>query len=68
MLEDLELTLRTVDADGSVRETKLTPAQALDLGAGKPVTFFPRNETIGIDEDGQVVHGEDAPPQCRDAA
>jgi len=51
-----------------IRETKITPAPALDLGAGKPIAYFPRDETIGIDGDGQVVHGEDARPQYQDEA
>jgi len=61
-------TLRLPLADGTIRETELTAEQALDLGAGLPITYFPRDERLLVDDDGTITHHEDARPQMRDEA
>lgn len=62
-------TLRSVEADtGIVRETKLTPAQALDLGAGKAIAYAVRDEEPFIDEDGRLGVRDSAIPVRPDAA
>ena len=61
-------TLRSINPDGTKNETEITAEQALDLGAGKPITYFPRDERLLIDEDGTITHRESAIPQMRDEA
>ena len=47
------ITVRTTYRDGTIHETKVTPGQALDRGAGQPIAYFPSDETSGLDEDGK---------------
>ncbi len=42
--------------------------QALDLGAGKPIAYFPHDESVLVDKDNQITHREDARPQYREEA
>jgi len=58
-------TFRGRSADGTVRETELTAAQALDLASGRHVGPV-RDERVAVDQDGTMVRRDSAVP--RDAA
>lgn len=60
-------TLRSVGQDGTVHEVEITPEQALDLGAGKPIAYVPRDEGFRVDEDGTITTRESAVPQYRES-
>lgn len=50
-----------------VHELEVTPEQALDLGAGKPVTHFIRGEQVLVGEDGELIERDSAvPPDYHD--
>lgn len=55
-------TLRYGDQDGTKHEVELSPEQALDLGAGKAIAYFPHDERILVDEAGTITRREDARP------
>ena len=55
-------TLRATNQDGTVHETELTAAQALDLGAGKAIAYTVREEQIAVEEDGTIVERDSAVP------
>jgi len=61
-------TLRAVLEDGSIHETEITPAQALDLGAGEAIAYTPRDEQILVNDDGTITRRESAVPELADAA
>jgi len=63
-----DCTLRLPLEDGTIRGVELTPEQALDLGAGQPIAYFPRDERLLVDEDGTITHHASAIPQMRDDA
>jgi len=67
-IEAMSYTLRMIMRDGTIRETELTAAQALDLGAGQPISYFPRDERLLIDDDGTITVRESAIPQQLDEA
>ena len=50
------------NADGSFEEVEMTAAQALDLGAGKAIAYFPHDERLSIRDDGTIVHRQSAVP------
>ncbi len=54
--------------DGTTHEIEMTTGQLLDVNAGKPVAYFPRDERILIDEDGTITRHESAIPQQPDEA
>lgn len=58
-------TLRTTAEDGGVRETEITPGQALDFAAGKPISYAVCDEGIGVEEDGTIVLRDSAVPRNR---
>lgn len=53
--------IRSRNADGTIREVEITEEQAAQLEAGRPITYTPREPTILIDEDGQIIMRESAP-------
>ena len=56
-------TLRLSNPDDPVVvETEITAEQALDLGAGKPIAYIPRDKSIAIDEGGRLIERESAVP------
>ena len=55
-------TFRGRAADGTVRETELTAAQALDLASGRPVGYAVREERLAVEEDGTIVKRDSAVP------
>ena len=59
---------RSTNLDGTINEIELTPDQAGDLIAGKPITYTPHDARVLVDDDGQVVYRESAIPQRRDEA
>jgi len=60
-------TLRMTMRDGTIRETELTAAQALDLGAGLGLPMHTvRDEQILVDNDGIVTVRESAVPAGAD--
>jgi len=61
-------TLRSTNPDGTKNETEITAEQALDLGAAKPIAYFPRDERILIGDVGTITHREPAIPQQLDEA
>jgi len=61
-------TLRSVPADGEVRETEMDAGQVLDLCSGKAVAYTVRDERVAVDENGAIVHRDSAVPEYRDAA
>ena len=62
-------TLRMTMHDGTIRETEVTTEQALDLGAGVPIAYFPRDERLHIDDDGTItIRRSTIPQQLDDAA
>jgi hypothetical protein len=56
-------TFRSTEPDGTVREVEITGEQALDLGAGQPIAYFPRDERVPVDEHGRIIRRERAIPQ-----
>jgi len=58
-------TLRGRAADGTVHETELTAAQALDLASGRHIGPV-RDERVAVEADGTIVRRDSAVP--RDAA
>ena len=52
----MSYTFRSTNRDGTINEIELTPEQALDLGSGKAIAYFPRDERLLLDEDGTIVH------------
>ena len=55
-------TLRGIAADGTIDETELTAAQALDLASGRPVGYAVREERLAVEEDGAIVKRDSAVP------
>jgi len=68
MIEDPDCTLTTTYSDGTTHKTKITPEQAFDLSAGKAIAYFPRDERVLVDDEGQITHHDDARPQYPEAA
>ena len=64
----MSYTFRSTNSDGTVNEIALTPEQALDLGSGKAIAYFPRDERILIDDNGTIEYHESAMPQQLDNA
>ena len=64
----MSYTFRSTNGDGTINEVELTPEQALDLGAGKAIAHFPRDERVSVDNDGRIIRRESAIPQQRDEA
>ncbi len=64
----MTFTFRSTNSDGTINGVELTPAQALDLGAGKPIVDFPRDERVHIGERDQITYHESATPQQPDEA
>ncbi len=62
--DDTTYALRSVEADGTTRETQLDAGQALDLGSGRPVAYFPHDERLHIDEQGQLLRSDSAVPRA----
>jgi len=61
-MTDDTFKLRSIDTDGIINEVEITPEQALDLGAGQPIAYFPHDERAAVDDDGQIIHRESARP------
>lgn len=61
-------TYRSTEQDGTVREVEITAEQALDLGAGTPMAYSPRDERMLVDKQGRIVRRESAIPQRPDEA
>lgn len=61
-------TFSCVEQDGTRREIAITPAQALDLGAGEAIAYTPRDEQILVNDDGTITRRESAVPEQADAA
>ncbi len=61
-------TLRSRNPDGTVKEVSIEWDQAHDLAAGRPIAYTPRDAHVAIEDDGTVVHREDARPRLEDAA
>ena len=45
-----------------VHETKIAAGLMLDLGAGKPMAYAVRDESISVEDDGTTVHRDSAVP------
>jgi hypothetical protein len=61
-------TLRSRNPDGTIKEIAIDWDQAHDLAAGRPIAYTPRDAHVAVEEDGTVVHREDARPRLEDAA
>jgi len=48
--------------DGTIHETEITTEQALDLGAGAPIAYFPHDERVLVDDDGTITTRNSALP------
>lgn len=59
----MSYTLRSTNRDGTKNATEITPEQALDLSAGKPIAYLPRDERILVDDDGTITTHDVALPQ-----
>jgi hypothetical protein len=55
-------TYKSVDDDGIVHEIEMTTGQILDLNAGKPITYWVRDETIDVDDEGRTIERHSAVP------
>jgi len=64
----MSYTFRSSNPDGTINQIELTGDQALDLGAGKPIAYFPRDERVLVADDGQITYRESAIPEQRDEA
>jgi hypothetical protein len=64
-----DYTLRSTNDDGTISKVELTPEQAFDLGAKKPIAYFRRDERILMDGDGTITQRHSAiPPPLDEAA
>ncbi len=64
----MSYTFRSTNKDGTINEIELTAEQAFDLGNGRAIAYFPRDQRIAVDEHGTIVHRESAVPQQLDEA
>lgn len=61
-------TLRMTRQDGTIREIALTGEQAMDTTQGRAVACTVREESVVLDDGGQIIHRESAIPQQLDEA
>ncbi len=59
-------TFRSRDQDGTINEVESTPEQALDLGSGRAIAYWPHDEKILVDDAGQIIKHESAIPVTSD--
>lgn len=67
-LRRMSYTFRSTNKDGTINEIELTPEQALDLGSGRAIAYWPRDERTLVDDDGTIVYRESAVPKQLDEA
>ena len=54
--------------DDTISEVEITAEQARDLAACQPISYFPRDERVLVDDDGTITFRESAIPQQLDDA